>query len=79
MFSLTPDEWTAVALSLRIAVVATIVAHFPADSHPEIVYPVAATVNAKPDAPRYIDFLRSQTAKGIFEKYGFSFLIEPTS
>jgi molybdate transport system substrate-binding protein len=40
---------------------------------------VAATVNAKPDAPRYIDFLRSQTAKGIFEKYGFSFLIEPTS
>ena len=26
MFSLTPDEWTAVALSLRIAVVATIVA-----------------------------------------------------
>ena len=26
MFSLTPDEWTAVALSLRIAVVATVVA-----------------------------------------------------
>src|SRR3954464_14575276 len=26
MFSLTPDEWTAVLLSLRIAVVATIVA-----------------------------------------------------
>ena len=26
MFSLTPDEWTAVLLSLRIAVVATVVA-----------------------------------------------------
>ncbi len=26
MFSLTPDEWTAVLLSLRIAVVATLVA-----------------------------------------------------
>src|SRR5213080_5568157 len=26
MFSLTPDEWTAVALSLRVALVATIVA-----------------------------------------------------
>lgn len=56
-----------------------IVAHFPPDSHPEIVYPVAATVKANAGAPRYIDFLQSGTSKGIFEKYGFSFLVKPTS
>jgi molybdate transport system substrate-binding protein len=56
-----------------------IVAHFPADSHPEIVYPVAATVKANADAPRYIDFLQSTTSKSVFEKYGFSFLVKPTS
>ena len=56
-----------------------IVGHFPADSHPEIVYPVAATVKAKPEATRYIDFLQSRTSKSIFEKYGFSFLVKPTS
>jgi molybdate transport system substrate-binding protein len=54
-----------------------IVGHFPADSHPEIVYPVAATVKAKPDAMRYLDFLQSQTAKAVFEKYGFTFLPPP--
>ena len=56
-----------------------IVAHFPADSHPEIVYPVGATVKANADAPRYIDFLQSGTSKSVFEKYGFSFLVKPTS
>ena len=56
-----------------------IVGHFPADSHPAIVYPVAATATAKPEASRYLDFLQSKAAKAVFEKYGFSFLIEPTS
>jgi molybdate transport system substrate-binding protein len=56
-----------------------IVAHFPADTHPEIIYPVGTTVKATPEAPRYIDFLQSQTSKSIFEKYGFSFLVKPTS
>jgi molybdate transport system substrate-binding protein len=56
-----------------------IVGHFPPDSHPEIVYPVATTVSAKPDAVRYINFLQSQASKTIFENYGFSFLIKPTS
>jgi molybdate transport system substrate-binding protein len=51
-----------------------IVGYFPAESHPEIVYPVAATVNAKPEAPRYIDFVQSQASKAVFEKYGFTFL-----
>jgi len=56
-----------------------IVGMFPADSHPAIVYPVAATAAAKPEADRYIAFLRSQAAKTIFEKYGFAFLARPAS
>lgn len=56
-----------------------IVGTFPADSHPPIVYPVAATANAKADAADYLAFLRSTQAKAVFEKYGFSYLIKPTS
>jgi molybdate transport system substrate-binding protein len=56
-----------------------IVARFPEDSHPPIVYPVALTANAKPDAVKYITFMRSSLAKTIFETYGFTFLIKPTS
>jgi molybdate transport system substrate-binding protein len=56
-----------------------IVGAFPADSHPAIVYPVAATATAKPDATTYLNFLRSGTAKAVFETYGFTFLVRPTS
>jgi molybdate transport system substrate-binding protein len=56
-----------------------IVGAFPSDSHPPIVYPVAATVTAKPEADDYLAFLRSQAAKSIFENYGFTFLVKPTS
>jgi molybdate transport system substrate-binding protein len=56
-----------------------IVGTFPADSHPPIIYPVAATTAAKPDAASYLAFLRSAAAKAIFEKYGFSFLVSPTT
>ncbi len=56
-----------------------IVGHFPEDSHPPITYPVALTVNAKPEATRYLNFMRSNAAKTIFEAYGFTFLIQPTS
>lgn len=52
---------------------------FPADSHPAIVYPVAATVTTKPDATAYLTFLRGAAAKAIFEQYGFTFLPRPTS
>ena len=99
MLDLTPDEWTAIRLSLRIALVARgeavlgivyetdakvepnvkIVGAFPEDSHPPIIYPVAATVTAKPDATGYLAFLRSNTAKTVFEQYGFTFLVRPTS
>lgn len=56
-----------------------VVGTFPEDSHPPIVYPVALTVTAKPDAARYLAFLRSQLSKTVFESFGFSFLIKPTS
>jgi molybdate transport system substrate-binding protein len=56
-----------------------IVGTFPADSHPPIIYPVAATATAKPEANDYVAFLRSAAAKAIFEKYGFKFLVSPTT
>ena len=51
-----------------------IIGHFPSDSHPTIVYPVALVATAKPDAPRYLAFMRSDSARAIFERYGFTFL-----
>jgi molybdate transport system substrate-binding protein len=56
-----------------------IVGTFPADSHPAIIYPVAATATAKGEAAAYLDFLRSSAAKTALEKYGFIYLIRPTS
>src|SRR6202046_4179629 len=56
-----------------------IVGTFPADSHPPIIYPVAATATAKTEAADYLAFLRTSAAKAIFEKYGFKFLINPTT
>jgi molybdate transport system substrate-binding protein len=49
------------------------------DSHDPIIYPVAATTNAKPETMQYLAFLRSTAAKSIFEGYGFSVLVKPTS
>jgi molybdate transport system substrate-binding protein len=56
-----------------------VIGTFPESSHDPIIYPVAATANAKPDATPYLAFLRSSAAKTIFESYGFTFLIKPTS
>src|SRR5262249_53058837 len=53
-----------------------IIGTFPADSHPAIVYPVAATLTAKPEAAGYLAYLRSMTAKAIFEQHGFIFLAD---
>ena len=52
---------------------------FPDNSHDPIIYPMAATVNAKPETMQYLAFLRSSAAKTIFEGYGFSVLAKPTS
>ncbi len=67
------------ATDARVEPGVKIVGTFPADSHPAIIYPVAATATAKPQAAGYVTFLRSSAAKTIFEKYGFTFLIRPTA
>jgi molybdate transport system substrate-binding protein len=56
-----------------------VVGTFPADSHPAIIYPVAATTTAKPETADYLAYLRSTAAKNILEKYGFKFLLSPTT
>jgi molybdate transport system substrate-binding protein len=56
-----------------------VVGLFPDNSNDPIIYPVAATVNAKPGTIQYLAFLRSAAAKSIFEGYGFSVLVKPTS
>jgi molybdate transport system substrate-binding protein len=67
------------ATDARVEPGVKIVGTFPVDSHPAIVYPVAATTTAKPQALDYLAFLRSAVAKSIFEKYGFRFLVSPTT
>ena len=58
-----------------------IVGSFPDGSYPPVTYPVAAIADAKNKeaATRYLAFLHSTAAKAIFEKYGFSYLVKPTS
>src|SRR5467141_757543 len=67
------------ATDARVEPGVKIVGSFPADSHPPIIYPVAATTTAKSEAADYLAFLHSSAAKTILEKYGFTFLIRPTS
>src|ERR1043166_9256178 len=56
-----------------------IIGTLPADSHPPILYPFAATATAKAQAARYLSFVRSPAARSIFERYGFTVLAKPTS
>lgn len=52
-----------------------IVGAFPEGSHPPIIYPVALTKNTThPAARSFLDFLRSTTARALFEKQGFTFI-----
>lgn len=60
---------TDAAISDKVRVVGT----FPTDSHPPIVYPVAAVTGGKAEAAKaFMDFLKTPEARAIFEKYGFS-------
>lgn len=52
-----------------------IVGAFPEDSHPPIIYPAAVVAGAKNgDARRFLDHLRSASAKPLFEQQGFTVL-----
>lgn len=44
---------------------------FPATTHPPIVYPVALTVHAKPDAAKFVAYITSPAADAAFKAYGF--------
>lgn len=49
-----------------------IVAAFPEDTHPAIVYPIAiVAASANPDAASYLAFVESDAARPAFEKQGF--------
>jgi len=50
-----------------------VVATFPADSHPPIVYPAALTTRAKPGADAFLAFARGTAGREIFKRYGFGF------
>jgi molybdate transport system substrate-binding protein len=67
------------ATDAKVEPAVKIIGVFPDDSHDPIVYPAAATANAKPVAKLYLDFLRAVAARSIFERFGFSFLIKPSS
>jgi molybdate transport system substrate-binding protein len=45
---------------------------FPADTHPPIVYPVAALKGARPGAAAFLEFLSRPQSRAIFEKHGFA-------
>jgi molybdate transport system substrate-binding protein len=49
-----------------------VVGTFPEASHPKILYPVALTASAKPEARKLLEFLLSSEAAPSFEAQGFS-------
>ncbi len=55
-----------------------VVATFPADSHPPIVYPAALTKDSQnPDAPAFLAYIRGVAAKPFFERQGFTVIGAP--
>lgn len=57
-----------------------IVAAFPEDTHPAIIYPVAQTTESKDDdTPAFLKCLQTAKAREIFEEYGFTVLAPAVS
>jgi len=48
-----------------------IVAEFPGNSHPPIIYPAAVTATGKGAAAAFLESLSKPAARAVFEKYGF--------
>ena len=53
-----------------------VIGRFPKQSHPEIIYPVALTARAGPEAAAFLDYLRSAPAHDVFETNGFAVIAE---
>ncbi|MCJ2014937.1 molybdate ABC transporter substrate-binding protein [Methylobacterium sp. J-076] len=65
---------TDAAADPKVRVVAT----FPSDSHPPIVYPAALTKDsANPDADAFLAFLKGAPARAAFERQGFTVIGAP--
>lgn len=47
---------------------------FPDDSHSPITYPLALTTVAKPDAAKFVEYLRGPVGSATFTKFGFTAL-----
>jgi molybdate transport system substrate-binding protein len=58
---------TDAAADPRVKVLGT----FPEGTHPAIVYPIAATVFAKPAAEAFLKWLAQTEARAVFTKHGF--------
>jgi molybdate transport system substrate-binding protein len=59
----------------RLAPGVTVVGTFPPDTHPPIVYPIAAVArSSNPATPLVLAFLRSAAARAIFAAHGFTVL-----
>jgi molybdate transport system substrate-binding protein len=67
------------ATDAKVEPAVKIIGTFPDDSHEPIVYPAAATLDARPATAEYLAFLRSAAARSIFESYGFRVLAKPGS
>lgn len=47
---------------------------FPPDSHQPIIYPVALTRTAKPEAEKFLDYIRGPAGDVTFKRYGFKLI-----
>jgi molybdate transport system substrate-binding protein len=47
---------------------------FPADTHSAIIYPIALTTAAKPDAAKFLAYIRGPAGDVVFKHYGFKTL-----
>ncbi len=67
---------TDAAADPKVRVLAT----FPEDSHPPILYPVAVTkASTHPDAQNFLSHLRGAGPRAAFEKQGFTVLNKPAN
>jgi molybdate transport system substrate-binding protein len=60
------------ATDAKVAPQVKLAGAFPENTHAPIVYPVALTATAVPDARDFLAFLSSTKARAVFEKAGFS-------
>jgi len=60
------------ATDAKVAPQVKLAGTFPENTHAPIIYPVALTATAVPDARDFLAFLSSTKARAVFEKAGFS-------